>query len=107
MILKILPSRYFYWKSCGFPFAATVGVLLGLALWLCLPVGVYFGGDWGLPVTDYQARHIFSHWAWSDGQNFGTPYLMGLLVVPYELLVLVTSKLLVPVEYFGKLLLVA
>lgn len=78
------------------------GAILSIALWIYLPVGIYLGGDWTLPATNDQAQHFFYPYVWLGGANFGTPWLLAALGLPYGWFVYFVTALGMPVEYLGK-----
>jgi hypothetical protein len=81
------------------------GTILVIALWAYLPVGIYLGGDWWLPATPHQVEQFFFPYTWISGPNFGMPWLLAAIGLPYSLFVYVISWLGLPVEYLGKTIL--
>jgi hypothetical protein len=81
---------------------ALAGAILAVALWTYLPIGIYLGGDWTLPATDYQAQQFFYPYMWSSGPNFGSPSLLAAVGLAYGSFVHLVTSLGLPVEYLGK-----
>ena len=82
--------------------SALVGAILAVTLWCYLPAGIYLGGDWTLPATSYQAQQFYYPYVWSGAYNFGMPWLLAAIGLPYGLFVHFITALGLPVEYLGK-----
>jgi hypothetical protein len=92
-------------KVTGVSPGALACAVLGLAFWIYLPNGVYLGGDWLTPSTAFQSQQFFYPYTWSSGPNFGMPWLLAAVGLPYGLFVRVVTELGLPVEFFGKTIL--
>ena len=81
------------------------GIFLTIALWSYLPVGIYLGGDWWLPATPHQIEQFFFPYTWISRPNFGQPWLLAAIGLPYSMFVKCIAWLGLPIEYLGKTIL--
>lgn len=85
---------------------ALIAVILAAVLWIYLPAGIYLGGDWLLPASQYQAQNFFfDSYTWSSRTNFGQPSLIFNTGLPYGMFVSLVTAIGIPIEYLGKLVL--